>query len=299
MASISFKCPNCNSLCAFKDMYKGRRARCLQCNQIFIIPDKGGAKAEKIEQPKETEKPLLGFYEAVFKYSLPAIFNKNSLTTLLFILIVTVIKFYYGHFDYSVSIPTRSGGTINLLLPVGSIISILIWGGILYCYSEIIYSTAFDVESLPEVTFGGGFGYLFTVLKSLYAFFVAIVVVFLPFIIVKWLTKFVGFEIIWLNFLLIAFGIFLFPMAVLTISIGRDLTMLLRPDYFFMPIKKGFKHYIFVTMIFALLCGLLFMIPNNGSVLNLFSLLAVQILAVFEMRIIGLFYRHFACYFKW
>lgn len=304
MASIIFNCPNCKALCAFKDIYKGRRAKCLQCNQVFIIPDKDGAKAEKIKQPKEYDEPLPGFYEAVFKKSLPAIFNKNSLATLLFILITTTVKFYVAHLDYSFTVVGRSGTAFTVFIPIGSAISILVWGGIFWCYAEIIYVTAFDIESLPEITLGGGFGYLILALKALYSFFIALLVVFLPAVIAKMILSVIGVKSQWPIFPFAMLGIFLFPMAVLTVSIGRDLTMLFRPDYFFVPIKKAFRHYLFITILFALLCQLLFMTRNSNNVantglLNLAAALAVQILAVFVMRTIGLFYRHFGCSFKW
>ena len=308
MTTITFNCPNCKYLCAFKDIYAGRRARCLRCNQVFIIPDKENGAAEKVEQPKEFEEPLPGFYEAVFKKSLAAIFSKQSLPMLLFIFMVTTLKFFVAHLDYSLTIPTRSGGTVAILLPIGPAIAALVWGGIFWCYTEIICATAFDIESLPEMTFGGGFGYLFSVLKTFFSFFAAIFVVFLPAMAVKMIFGIIGIESKWFVFPFIVLGIFLFPMAMLTVSIGRDLTMLFRPDYFFVPIKKAFRHYLFIAILFALMCQLQYMSRNYGNVanesenivlLNLAAVLAVQILGVFVMRIIGLFYRHFGCYFKW
>jgi len=106
----------------------------------------------------------------------------------------------------------------------------------------------------------------------------------------------------------VVLGMFLFPMAVLTISIGRDLTMLFRPDYLFRPVKKAFWHYLFLAGLFIITWQLQFVSRNFGDIaggsdfvvlLNLAAVLAIQILAVFTMRATGLFYRHFACYFKW
>jgi len=304
MASISFNCPNCKTLCAFKDIYKGRRAKCLQCSQIFIIPDKEGGKVVEIKPPKEYAEPLPGFYEAVFEKSLPAIFNKNSLKTLFFILIATTAKFFVAGLNYSISFACRSGGTIDITLPFGLIASILIWGGIFWCYAEIIYSTAFDIESLPQITFGGLNGFLISALKALYSFFVALLVVFLPAIIVKIIINYIGIKSQWPIIPFAVVGMFLFPMAVLTVSIGHDLTMLARPDYFFVPIRKTFRHYLFVAALFALFCQLVFITRHYNAtgralLLNLSAVLAVQILGVFVMRIIGLFYRHFGAYFKW
>ncbi len=308
MATITFNCPNCKHLCAFKDIYAGRRARCLNCNQVFIIPASENGKAQKVKQTEEIGEPLPAFYKAVFKYSLRAIFNKQGLGTLLFILIVTTLKFFTANLDYSFTIVGRGGPAFTVLLPIGSAVSILIWGGILWCYAEIIYATAFDVESLPQITFGGGFGYLVTVFKSLYSFFIALVIAFLPAIAAKTVLSIIGVESKWPIFSFGVLGMFLFPMAVLTVSIGRDLTMLFRPDYFFVPIKKTFRHYLFIAGLFILTGLLQYKSANYGDIdsepafiiwLNLAAVLAIQILAIFTMRATGLFYRHFACYFKW
>lgn len=304
MATITFSCPNCKYLCAFKDIFSGRRARCLRCNQVFIIPASDEATAQKIEQPKEFDEPLPGFYEAVFKKSWLAIFNKQSMATLIFIFVLTAVFFFTIHLDFSFRIPCMSGGTVRILLPVGLVIAGFAWGGIFWCYAEIIYATAFDIEVLPLIYFEGGFGYLTKVLKSLYSFSVALVVVLLPAIIVRM----IGIQSKWAVYPFVVLGMFLFPMAVLTVSIGRDLLMLFRPDYFFQPIKKAFRHYLFVAGFFILTFQLQYVSLNYGDVANqsnsiillhLLVVLAMQILAVFTMRATGLFYRHFACYFKW
>ncbi len=308
MATITFNCPDCKYLCAFKDIYSGRRARCLRCNQVFIIPDKNGAHARKIKPPKEFDEPLGGFYGAVFKNSLSAIFNKQSLAVLLFILVMTALKFFTVHLDSSFTIIGRSGAKFGFYLPVGKIIAVFIWGGIFWCYAEIIYSTAFDVELLPQVTFGGGAGYVISVLKSFYSFAVALIMVLLPAIATNMIFSAVGIKSKWPVFPFAVLGMFLFPMAVLTMSIGRDLTMLLRPDYFFRPIKKAFRHYLFLAGLFIITWQLQYMSVNYGDIagspdsmilLNLAAAGAIQILAIFTMRATGLFYRHFGCFFKW
>jgi hypothetical protein len=309
MASITFNCPKCNYLCAFKEAYIGRRARCLSCNQIFIIPATENEKIQTIKPPKEEfDEPLPGFYEAVFKKSLPAIFNKQSLATLLFIFIVTTLKFFTAHLDYSFTVVGRGGPAFNVFLPIGSVIAALVWGGIFWCYAEVIYATAFDIELLPKIYFGGGFGYLFKALESLYSFFIALVVVLLPAVVAKIIFIETGIHSNWPVFPFVVLGMFLFPMAVLTVSINRTLTMLFRLDYFFQPIKKAFRHYLFVAGLFILVWQLQYVSLNYGGIaersslvilMNLLAVLAIQILVIFTMRATGLFYRHFACYFKW
>jgi hypothetical protein len=309
MATITFNCPKCKYLCAFKDIYAGRRARCLRCNQVFIIPATENEKIQTIKPPKEEfDEPLPGFYEAVFKKSLPAIFNKQSLATLLFILILTTLKFFTIHLDYSIAIRGVGGGGFTAHMPFGWAIAVFVWGGLFWCYAEIIYATAFDTEVLPQITFGGGIGYLFKVLGSLYSFLMTLIVVLLPAIIAKIIFITAGVRSKWPVFPFIILGMFLFPMAVLTVSIGRDLTMLFRPDYFFRPITKAFRHYLFIAGLFILTGQWQYFSLNYEDVANrsnsiilqhLLVVLAIQVLAIFTMRATGLFYRHFACYFKW
>ena len=97
-------------------------------------------------------------------------------------------------------------------------------------------------------------------------------------------------------------------MAILTVSIGRDITMLFRYDYFFSPIRKAFRHYLFVAGFFIIVWQLQYMTQNYGEImdksviiigLNLAFVLLTQIMLVLAMRTAGVFYRHFACYFKW
>ena len=309
MATITFNCPQCGSICAFKDICAGRRAKCLRCNQVFIIPENDNAKVQKVRQSEEfAEEPLPEFYGAVIKKSWPAIFNQRSSATLIFILIVTAFKFFVAHLDYSINFSCNSGGTIYILLPVGSILAGLAWGGIFWCYAEIIYATAFDLEALPKITFGGGIGYLLSALKSLFSFFVAAVLVLIPTIIFRYVFSAMGITSRWALLPFVVLALFMFPIAVLTISIGRDISMLFRPDYFFAPIKKAFKPYLFLAGLFILVWQLQYSSYNYGDImgkstfiilLNLLAVLAIQILAVFAMRATGLFYRHFSCYFKW
>ncbi|MDD5134045.1 MAG: hypothetical protein PHP01_01380 [Phycisphaerae bacterium] len=306
--TITFNCPKCGFVCAFKDVYAGRRARCLKCDQVFIIPAGDNQKAEKVKPPKENEDPLGGFYEAVFKNTLSAIFNKQGIATLVFVLLVTALRFFTIHLDFSVSIRSAYGEGFSIHIPIGWAAAFFIWGGLFWVYAEIIYSTAFDVEFLPEIIFEGGGGYVLKVLGSIYAFIVALLVSLLPAIAARLVFGWFGINSRWAVLLFVVLGLFLFPMAVLTVSIGRDLTMLFRFDYFFGPIKRAFGHYLFIVVFLIVVWQLQYMSNNYGDIkgrpvsiifLNLFFVLAIQILAITAMRIMGLFYRHFACYFKW
>ena len=130
----------------------------------------------------------------------------------------------------------------------------------------------------------------------------------LPAIIAKIIFIKTGIQSKWAIFSFIIFGLFLFPIAVLIVSVSRDLMMLFRPDYFFTPIRKAFWHYLFLAGLFVLTWQLQYISLNYGDIigrpnavilLHLLAVLAIQVLAIFTMRATGLFYRHFVCYFRW
>jgi len=306
--TITFNCPQCKCLCAFKDIYAGRRAKCLQCNQVFIIPDVDNVPVKKIKPPKEHYEPLPGFFEVFFKYSLRAIFNFKSIPLLAFVIFVTIVKFYTFHLNFEIHFNCNSGGTIFIPLPIGYILAAFIWGGIFRCYEEIVCSTAFDIEVLPEITFGGFLGYTATVFKSLYSFAIALIMALLPAIIFRYVFNYMGVHSRWTIFPFVATGMFLFPMAVMIISISGDLVLLARPVTFFKPIIKAFRPYLFLAVFFIIAWYLQYAGPYYGKVKscatnviywNMFLAIAVQFFTIFAMRAAGLFYRHFACYFGW
>jgi hypothetical protein len=130
----------------------------------------------------------------------------------------------------------------------------------------------------------------------------------LPAIIARKIFDIFGIQQNWAVFPFVVLGLFLFPMAVMMVSISRDLLMLFRLDYFLKPIRKAFWHYLFLAGLFVLTWQLQYISlnyedvagrPNSIILLHLSAVLGIQILAIFTMRATGLFYRHFACYFKW
>jgi hypothetical protein len=100
-------------------------------------------------------------------------------------------------------------------------------------------------------------------------------------------------------------GLFLFPVAILTVAVGKDL-MMLRPDYFLIPIFRAFGPYLVtavllgaavVVQIYAKQYSGQFSAAAIGGYLLLN--LAVQVIALIAMRSIGLFFRHYSCLLPW
>jgi len=302
--TIQFNCPNCNAVIAFADKHCGKRARCTTCGQLFIIPSKDNKIPKKIEPPKEEKgQPIPGFYHIVFVDSWKLFARAQNATGLVFVTAAVCFKFFTGHTDYSWTM-----GAIRFQAPVGLVVTLAAWGCLFWYYMEIIRSTAYDMEELPDVYIGGLFGFIWNVLKSLCIFSIALVAVELPCIISIIISRRMGFDWPLLTPLLSLAGLFAFPMAILTFSVGRDITMVFRPGYILKPIARAFWPYFTVVALFILAWQLQLLTIEYGDLLgrdkviiglHLLTNLAVQALAIISMRSIGLFCRHYSCHLPW
>jgi hypothetical protein len=302
--TIKFYCPNCDAIVAFDSKHAGKRARCLTCGQIFIIPQKDGETPKKIKaEPEYKGDPVPGFYHAVFIDSWKLFLAPENAAALISVVVVVCFKFFVRHWNYHIILSGRSL-TLKFYLPFGIILTVMAWAALFWYYMKIIYSTAFDVEQLPEVYIGGMHGLIWNTLKSLYKFFIMLMMVELPYIITILISKRMGIELPILTNILMFGGLFFFPMAILTTAVGKDLT-LLRPDYLLAPVFKALAPYsiIVALLIVAALLEIQAKQFENASFAitagNLALNLAVQVVAIVAMRSIGLFFRHYSCYLKW
>ena len=296
--TIQFNCPNCDALIAFGDKNSGKRARCLTCNQLFIIPDKNHEKAKKIATPKEKLYPEPGFYRAVLIDSWKLFFNPQNATKLVFVAAAVSFKFFLGH----------------AMCCIGFISYLVVWGWLFGFYLNVIYETAFDVDELPDIYLGTSITFLWYIIKPFLVFLYTMFIVQLPFIIALSLLKDKGLtpENMWQSHagfplllqILHLSGLFLFPIAILTTAIGADIT-LLRPDYILPPVLKAFVPYVIVVafLVAASILEIKTVQYQHADVVTtagqLCLNLAVQIIAIIAMRSIGLFYRHYRCHLKW
>jgi len=292
--TIQFNCPNCSSLIAFSDKNAGKRARCLTCGQLFIIPAKDGEKPKKIEPKIQKAEPVPGFYRAVLVDSWRLFIGPQNSTSLAFVIAAVCFKFFLG----------------KGICCVNYISFVVVWGWLLGFYLNIIYETAYDIDSLPQIYLGTSITFLWYIIKPLLVFLLTMAAVELPFIIALVILKSPGLaaedtllaEIVLQA--LFVFGLFLFPVAILTIAVGQDFT-LLRPDYLFAPVVRAFRPYL-VTAGLLVAASILESqtqqyagqdVPVAAG--HLMLNLAVQAVAIIAMRSIGLFYRHYGCYFAW
>lgn len=297
--TIEFNCPKCGALIAFDSKHAGKRAKCLSCEQKFFIPTESFQKAKKAEpEPQPKEDPIPGFYRAVFVDSWKVFFDRQSITPLAFVVAVVCFRFFLA-------------GTCCL----NWISSFIIWGWLFGFYLNVISQTAIDDDQLPEIEIGTSITWILYVVGPMFTFFYTLFLVELPFIITLSLTQDNGiaFDTLWtgstllhrfLQTLLIG-GLFLFPAAILTTAVGGTIS-LLRPDYLLAPLPRAFFPYLTAVALLTTACVLEMHTRQYDpaaapkvTVAHLGINLLVQVVAIVAMRTIGLFYRHYGCYFKW
>ncbi len=292
--TIQFFCPNCNEIIGFPDKHAGKRARCTSCGQLFIIPSENYKKTKKVELPKEKGEPIPGFYRAVFVDNWNLFFDSENATSLVFVIAVVCFKFFTARSPCCAFVTHYA-----------------IWGWLLGFYLNIIYETAFEIDKLPEIYLGTSITFLWYIIKPLFLFTVTMAVVQLPFIIAFVLRKDEGLTLenirqaeFGLLHILFILGLFLFPIAILTTAIGKDITMF-RPDYLLRPIFRAFVPYV-VTVLLLIAAALLETQTTQYTGAGLLTTaghlamnFAVQLIAIIAMRSIGLFCRHYNCHLAW
>ena len=296
--TIEFNCPKCGALIAFDSRHAGKQAKCLTCGQKLIIPEASFKKPKKVAaEPEPKGDPVPGFYRTVFLDSWKLFVNPQNVTPLAFIVAVIGFKFFLAQ-----------ACCLQFLVPI------IVWGLLFGYYLNIIAEAALGGDTLPEVDVGDSITFLWHVIGPILIFFCTLFLVEVPLLVGLWLARDTGVTIenlgrdttpvhVVLQFLGIL-GIFLFPSAILATAVGRDFSFL-RPDYLFAPVFRAFGPY--VTTILLLLA--MWFIqgrtrgfePGSNIIVarDLALNLAAQVVALFAMRSIGLFYRHYSCYFKW
>jgi len=297
--TVRFNCPSCNELIAFADKYIGRQARCASCGQRFIIPSESKQVPKKIEPPAERAEPVPGFYRAVLIDSWKLFVRPKNATGLVFVIAAVCFKFFTGHTDYSFTM-----NMFRVQAPTGLIVTLSAWGCLFWYYMEIICTTANYTDELPDVYMGGLFGFIWNIVKSLSIFSIGLIAVLVPCAVFMMITGGTGI----VSHLLSLVGLFVFPMAVLIFSTAPEVLMVFRQDYIYKPLAKAYRPYLLVAGLFLLAWELEMRTIGYGSLigrgqfvvgLHLLANLAVQALAIVAMRSIGLFYRHYGCYFPW
>ncbi|UCE48570.1 MAG: hypothetical protein JSW47_00165 [Phycisphaerales bacterium] len=301
--TIQFNCPNCNAVIAFDDKHRGKRAKCTTCGQRFMIPFTGGEKVRKVKLTEEKGEAVPGFYRAVFVDSWKLFTRPENVTGLVFIATAVCAKFLVAGRNYTMTIPGRAY-SVDLPMPIGHVLHVAAWGFLFWYYMEITYSTAFGRETLPEVIVGGFKGLVALIARSVYVCFVALLVAGLPLMVYVVISEITEARSPVLCYLLVFTGIFLLPMAIVTLAVGKDLTML-RPDYFLITISRAFAPYLVTVMLLGVAGAIQTQADQYArqgvaaATGHLLLNITVQVFALVAMRSIGLFYRHYGSCFAW
>jgi len=300
--TIKFRCPNCDNLIAFADKYVGKTARCMGCQRHLIIPAESDGEVELIAEKVVPAEPIEGFVRALFIDSWKVFVNKTSLVPLMFVTAVVFFKFFLA----------------DAICCVNIISYVVCWGMLMSFYLNVIYETAFGEDNLPEIQLGTMLEFWWNIISPFLVFLFTLFIVLTPFFVTKRILHEFGrdydfygmwsFKFGWVTLMQVLFcmGMFIFPMAILTVAIAKDYFFLLRPDYYAKPICKAFWPYIAVVFFLGIFCvveiftsSFMPTIDISTNIAGVAMNLLVQICAIFAMRAIGLFYRHYSCYLGW
>ena len=302
--SIYFQCPKCSEFCAFEDQYAGRRAKCLKCQSRFIIPEKQGDKPSLIKEKLEV---VDGFYRRAVKDCLKIFTKAENIAAFAFVATFVSLEYFVGHTDYSFSLPG-----FRVQLPTGLIAVFVSRGCLFWYYMQIISTVAFEGDDeLPDISMGGGFLFLWNMIKSVYLFVAAFLIVLIPFAVLVALVESCGLRIhdaVKVSMLIVAS--FVFPMSLLTIAAGREIWMVFHVRYIVDPICKAFKPYLVVagfvavgwiaqlSLTYTTIGGYGEMSKSGTFAAVGWLLLSIlsRMLNLVAMRAIGLFGFHYRCH---
>lgn len=309
--TIIFRCPWCKNTCAFKDVNKGRSARCTACQGRFIIPESDNVKPEKIKpQPLESDGDIIsGFYPAVLKQSWAFVFSKSSITGLAFVIALIILKFIVWNIYFELSFYVEATGK-NITIPffIGKTIGTAACAMIIWYYLEIIYATAFGNDKFPAIKLGMLVDIVCKIFKTLYLLVAAMTVAQLPTLTAMAIMNGFGIKC---TPALIAMAIcccITFPMLILMSTVTQDLNSVLRIDLAVRAIIKVFPKYCLAAMITiaVITAAILSKSVNSGSVeapltvpLYLMANILTAIAGTYAARSLGLLYKHHGGQMPW
>jgi hypothetical protein len=301
-------CPKCKTICEFADESAGFAITCKNCGRVFVTP----SVQEKQLEPKP-ETPLPGFYHAVFVDTWKIFARPHNYVLIGLVITIAVFKFLLAG---SLCADRMRTNILSHMYIAGMALKILLWGWFCGVYFNIIHDTAYGYDDLTDEVEDA-----FTAIATAFAssigrpillFYYALMGSLLPWIlfmtILALAAQFAGSLSIFLHILIAAVfagSVFLFPSALLTIAVTEDI-LSMRPDYFLRPVVRAFCPYLLVFTFTTAAAVSWFFIGDMDAVvfaskprvaLELFLSVGFQLFAIITMRTIGLYYRHYQCYF--
>jgi len=299
---IQFYCPNCSAIISFDSQHSGRQAKCATCDQGFIVPAESFVKPKAVTgEPEDRGDLVPGFYRAVLIDSWRVFLSPRNLVSMVFICAAVCFKFFTAHVDYSFTM-----NEFRVLLPIGLLVRLTVWGCLFWYYLEIVSAVVLDQDELPDIDIDGFAEFLGNALKSVFTFFMALLIVMLP--TVAFLSLGIGSSNSITAQILAFLGLFFFPMIILTVGVNQNMEMMWRIDTMIKPVIRAFWPYLFTVLLLLLVWFLQMKTRIWGDItpagklhiaLHIAAQMGIQVLAIVAMRTMGLFYRHYACYFSW
>jgi hypothetical protein len=302
-------CPKCNTECEYGDEAAGFAIECKKCGRVFITPSD-----EEQEQPQKSETPFPHFYRAVFIDTWKIFAQPHNYILIGLLVMMAVFKFFLAG---ELCADRLREKTLAHMYIAGMALKIVFWGWFAGIYFNIIYDTAYNNDNLTDevedpitaiaTAFASSIG------RPILLFYYALVGTLLPWIIgmtlLAILGRFIGNGIAANIFIIALFAgsVFLFPAAILTVAVTEDI-LSMRPDYFLKPVVKAFCPYLVVVIFTAAASTYWYFIGDFDAVANasqfkitleLILNIGFQFFAIVAMRTIGLYYRHYQCYFPW
>ena len=288
---LSCDCPHCGDTVEFDKRDAGRFSRCEHCGHTLLLPYEG-LDAEQIGGVKVE----VSFYQAVFKGTLHVLFSRHNVTPVL--TIATLVTINYLLSPIHIIIP---GAVYSLTLPIGNIIMVMCLGGLAVYYREIIETAGLGEDELPDMDFGGFYGFWWSVIKTAGVLLTGILLTQMHTIIAYSVLENLGIESPWLIFVLALAGVFLLPAVIMHFSCA-DEDLLWHPGKVVAAIAANYKPYTVTVALFIVTGFLLLAVPGylqaspSGSAAVMAALAAkilLQVPAIMAMRAIGFFYAYY------
>lgn len=295
--TIQCDCPQCGRICAFKDEYAGRTARCLNCESRFVIPRLDGQPARLLTPLPAA--PLAGFYRNALIGSVKAFICRDSLLGIVFCAALVGFHFALGDVDLSFTLfafrPPLVLGWVTTLITFG----LFSW----YCL-ETINSACLGIPSLPPVEPGSGFDFIWVVVKSFYLFAITLVLALLPASLASAVLEFFGMEPGWIYFVLAVPCFLLWPINLALVATNVPMWRIFRYDLLAKAVARSSGAYLFTALLTVLAFCIVylgvgfFVTDSDTSLTGAFGLLGLRIagawMFLFAMRVIGVYFLHYA-----
>lgn len=297
-------CPKCNTEYEYDDDAAGFAIECKRCGRVFVAP----SEEEQEKQPQKPEIPLPHFYRAVFIDTWKIFARPHNYILIGLLVVMAAFKFFLAGQLCADQLREK---VLSYMYIAGLFLKILFWGWFAGIYFNIIYDTAYNNDDLSDevedplttivTAFLSGIG------RPILLFYYAVVGSQIPLLLTTVVFLIFDLSVPLLPHILFFAGLFLFPVAILTVAVTEDI-LSMRPDYFLKPILKAFCPYLVVAAFTAAAGIYWYCISDFNAVadasrfriaLELILNIGFQLFVIMAMRTIGLYYRHYQCYFPW